>query len=64
MYLFGGVAGVVGEWVRGLGLRFTNLVGTGGSGICVGFGGWCGGSVLAACARFWEGSVMLSMCEL
>ena len=37
MYVFGSgrVGGVGGEWVRGLGLNFTNPGGTGESGICV-----------------------------
>ena len=37
---WGGVGGEGGEWIRGLGLGFTNPVGTGGVlGVCLGCGG-------------------------
>ena len=42
MYVFGGIGGVGGEWVRGLGLGFINSVGTGGVWdfyLCLGYGG-------------------------
>ena len=41
MYVFarGGVGGEGGEWMRGLGLGFTNIVGTGGVlDVCLCFG--------------------------
>ena len=40
----GGMGGEVGEWMRGLGLDFTNPVGTGWSAGCVSVCGlrWCG----------------------
>ena len=65
----GGVGGVVGEWVRGLGLGFTNPGGTGGSEICVLCFGCGGVSAVRGIgwevwARVWEGVVVLSLCLL
>ena len=51
-----------GEWVRGLGLGFTNPRGTGGKwGLCFGCGGGGEGGGLVASG---EGGVVLSMCLL
>ena len=65
MYVFGSGRGW-GEWVRGLGLGFTNSGGTWGKWemcLCFGCGGvsGVGGSGWAAWARVWEGGVM-SVC--
>ena len=62
VWIGAGVGGVVGEWVRGLGLGFTNHGGTGGKwGMCLCFGcggvGGVGGSGWSAWARVWAGGV-------
>ena len=69
MCLARGGVGRVG--VRGLGLGVTNPGGTGGKwDMCVfwlrrcGVGGVGGGSGWPACARVWEGGVVLSLCLL
>ena len=55
-----GAGGVVGEWMTGLGLGFTNSGGTRGKwNMCLCFG--CGGVGWAAWARVWEGRVVLCM---
>ena len=47
---WGGVGGEVGEWMRELGLGFTNHVGTGGVlGMCLCFGCGGGGGVGGEC---------------
>ena len=63
----GGVGGEGGEWMRELGLGFTNLVGTGGVlGVCLCFG--CGG--VGVVGGEWvgglgpeSGGVVLCQCE-
>ena len=65
----GGVGGVVGEWVTGLGLGFTNFGGTWGKwAMCVLVAVvWVvlgGGSGCTARARFWEVGVVLCLCVL
>ena len=73
MYVFGsgGVGGVGSEWVRRLGLGYTNPGRTWDSRIClcvlvvvecVGF--FWGGSGWSDGARVWEGGVVLCMCVL
>ena len=57
----GRVRGVGADWVRGLGLGFTNPGGTEGS---VFWLWWCGGSWWVAWARIWEGGVVLRLCLL
>ena len=63
----GGVAGEGGEWMRGLGLDFTNPVGTGGVldvSLCFGCGsvrGVCG-SGQGAWTRVWRSGVVLCLC--
>ena len=67
MYVFGsgGVGGVGGEWMRGLGLGFTNAVETGRvldvslCFRCGGVGGVCGEWV-----RGLDQGVLLCLCEL
>ena len=57
----GGVGGEGGEWMRGLGLGFTNPVGTGECWTCV----WVAvGSEQEAWTRVWRGGVVLCLCEL
>ena len=55
-----------GEWMRGLGLDFTNPVGTGGVlDVCLYFGcGGVGGEWLGAWTRVWRGVVVLCLCEV
>ena len=64
----GGVRGVGGEWVRGLGLGFTNPGGTGGKWdmcLCFGCGGvGGGGSGWSSWAWVWEVGVVLSLLPL
>ena len=67
----GGVdGGGGGEWMRGLGLGFTNPVGTGGVlDVCLyfgcgGVGGEWGGLLGVAWASVWRGRVVLCLCEL
>ena len=62
-----GVGGEGGEWMRELGLGFTNLVGTGGVlDMCLSFG--CGGVGGVggewAWTRVWSGGVVLCLCEV
>ena len=64
-----GVDGEGGEWVRGLGLGFTNLVGTGGVlDMCLCFGcggvGGVGGECVGDLDQGLEGWVVLCLCEL
>ena len=67
MYVFGsGRCGWrVGEWMRGLGLGFTNPVGTGGVlGVCLYFGcDGVGGEWVGAWTRVGSGGVVLCLCE-
>ena len=60
----GGVGGGV-EWMRVLGLGFTNPVGTGGVlDVFLYFGcGGVGGEWVGACTRVWRGGVVLCLCE-
>ena len=58
-----------GEWMRGLGLGYTNPLRT--RGVldvcqCLGCGGVCdvGGAWVGAWPRVWMGGVVLCMCEL
>ena len=65
----GGVGGEGGEWMRGLGLGFTNPVGTGEVlDVCLCFGGGgvggVGGEWVGAWIRVWRGGVVLCLCEL
>ena len=66
----GGIGGGGGgEWMRRLGLNFTNPMGTGGVlDVCLylGFGGVDGVGVdwVAAWDRVWMGGVVLCLCEL
>ena len=58
-----------GEWMRGLGLDFTNPVETGGVfDVCLCFGcggvGGVGGEWVGAWTRVWMGGVVLCLCEL
>ena len=58
-----------GEWMRGLGLGFTNPVGTmEGLDLCLCFGcggvGGVGGEWVGAWTMVWRGGVVLCMCEL
>ena len=58
-----------GEWMRGLGLGFTNPVELGGVlDVCLCFGcggvGGVGGEWVGAWTRVWRGGVVLCMCEL
>ena len=49
-----------GEWMRGLGLYFTNPVGTGGvldMSLCFG----CGGEWVGAWTRVWSGGLVLCL---
>ena len=64
----GGVGREGSEWMRGLGLGFTNSVGTGGVFdvcLCLGCGGVgvVGGEWVGALTRVWSGEVMLCLCE-
>ena len=64
-----GVGGEGCEWMRGLGLSFTNHVGTGGVldvCLCVGCGGMggVGGEWVGAWTRVWRGGVVLCLCDL
>ena len=56
----GGVGGEGGEWMRGMGLGFTNPVGTGGVfDVCLCFGcGGVGGEWIGAWTRDGRGGVM------
>ena len=59
----------VGEWMRGLGLAFTNPVGTGGVlDVCLCFGcgrvGGMGGEWVWAWTRVWMGGMVLCLCEV
>ena len=52
------------EWVRGLGLGFTNPVGRGGVwdvGMCLGCGGVGGDGGWVVWSRVWEGGVVLCL---
>ena len=65
----GGVGGEGGEWMRGLGLGFTNPVGTGGVlDVCLCLGcsdvGGVGGEWVGAWNRVWKSGVALCLCEL
>ena len=65
----GGVGGEGSEWMRELGLGFTNLVGTGGvldTCLCFGCGGVGGvdGEWLGAWTRVRSGGVVLCLCEV
>ena len=66
-FAWGGVGEGVDEWMRGMGLGFTNHVGTGGS---VGrvFGlqwcGWCGWRMGRGLDQGMEGVVVFFLCEL
>ena len=71
MYVFGsgGVGGERGEWMRELGLGFTNPVGTGGVlDMCLCFGcggvGGVGGEWVGAWTRVRSGGVVLCRCEV
>ena len=69
MCLARGVVGVDGgEWMRGLGLGFTNPVGTVGVlDVCLCFGcggvGGVGGKWVGAWTRDWRGGLVLCLCE-
>ena len=71
MYVFGsgGMGGEGGEWMRGLGLGFTNPVGTGGvldvcpRFSCGGVGG-VGGEWVEAWTMVMGSGVVLCLCEL
>ena len=53
-----------GEWMKELGLGFTNTVGTGGVlDVCLGCGG-VGGEWLGGLYQCLEGGVVLCLCEL
>ena len=61
----GGVGGESCEWIRGLGLGFTNPVETRGVldvCLCLGCGG-VGGEWVGACTRVWRRGVVLCLCE-
>ena len=63
MYVFG--SGRRG-WMTGLGLRFTNCVGTGGVldvCLCLACGG-VGGECLGVWTRLWRSGAVLCLCEL
>ena len=69
MYAFGSgrMGGEEGEWMRGLGLCFTNPVETGGVldvFLCFGCGGVCGEWVGGLEQGSGGGVVMLCLCEL
>ena len=54
------------EWMRGLGLGFTNPMGTGGvldMCMCLGCSG-VGGEWVGGLTRVWWGAVVLCLCEL
>ena len=57
----GGWWEVRGEWMRGLGLGFTNLVGTGGRVSVFGLQrcGWCQWVCVGAWTRVWEGGLVV-----
>ena len=62
----GGVGGEGGEWMRELGLGFTNPVGTGGVldvCLCFGCGGVAGVGGEWAWTRVGSGGVVLCLCE-
>ena len=59
----------VGEWMRGLGLGFTNPVGRGGLldvCLCLGCGGvgGVGGRWVGGWTRVWKDGVLLCLCEV
>ena len=61
-----GVGGEGSEWMRRLGLCYTNPVGIGGvldACLCFGCGG-VGGEWVGAWKRVWRGGVLICMCEL
>ena len=63
-----GSGSVGGEWIRGLGLGFTNPVGTGGVfDVCLYFGcggvGGVGGEWVGAWTRVWTDRVVLCLCD-
>ena len=61
----GGVGGEGGDWMRELGLGFTNPVGTGGGVGHVSFGcGGVGGEWVGAWTRVGSGGVVLCLCEV
>ena len=62
----GDVGGEGGEWMRGLGLGFTNPMGTGGLlYVCLCFGcGGVGGEWVGGLDQGLEGGVVLCMCEV
>ena len=69
MYVFGsgGVGGEGGEWLRELGLGFTNPVGTGGvldMCLCFGCGGVGGVGGQWAWTKVGSGEVVLCLCEV
>ena len=65
----GGVGGEGGEWMREMGLSFTNPLGTGGvldMCLCFGCGGvsGVGGEWVGAWTRVGSGGVVLCLCEV
>ena len=63
----GGVGGEGGEWMRELGLGFTNPLGTGGvldMCLCFGCGGVGGGEWVGAWTGVGSGGVVLWLCEV
>ena len=66
MYVFGSGGRDGGEWVRGLGLSFSNPAGTGGVwdvGLCLGFGGVCGVGGEGGCIG-WGGVMLLCVLNM